>query len=412
VNTEAVASIVGRADIFAALFSFAALLAWSRLPARGMKMLIAVPALFLLALGSKESAVMLPALLILFDAATGRLRRERKRDWLRERAAPLAAMAAVAIGYIALRVAVLGVFAPQSLNPIMAADPSEATRLRTALQIWPEILRLLMYPRVLLADYSPQILMPAESWTPRALAGIALLGASVVGGFVALARGRRRTGLALLWTPIAILPATNLLIPIGVLLAERTLYIAAFAVALGVAAVIDTIGARHRPGMYAALAVCIIIGVMFSVRTVSRLPAWSTTDEVFHTLFRDRPDSYRAQWHLGQIAARRGDLGTAMAYYQSAIKLWPHSRPLYIDAGDVAELARETLGIRWFAEMAVQNFPDDALFLRRLAVSALSMRDTATARSAVERGLKVAPGDPLFTMMSSALVPPDARRQP
>jgi hypothetical protein len=125
---------------------FAALLLWQRLPPRSRAVLIALPVLFLLALGSKESAVMLPALLILFDAAGGRLRRDRWREWLRERIAPLSALALVLVGYVLVRVAVLGVFAPASLNPIMAADPAQATRLRSALQIWPEIARLLTVP--------------------------------------------------------------------------------------------------------------------------------------------------------------------------------------------------------------------------------------------------------------------------
>ena len=44
---------------------------------------------------------MLPALLVILDVATGRLRRARVRDWLRERAAPLLALGVVAIAYIA-----------------------------------------------------------------------------------------------------------------------------------------------------------------------------------------------------------------------------------------------------------------------------------------------------------------------
>ncbi|HUF51291.1 MAG TPA: tetratricopeptide repeat protein [Longimicrobiales bacterium] len=411
-HTEAVATIVGRGDIFAAGFSFAALLAWRRLPPRGAAALVTVPALFLLALGSKESAYMLPALLVLFDAAGGRLRRDRVRAWLHERAWLLLALALVAVAYTLVRLAVLGVFAPQSLNPVLVGDPSAATRIRSALQVWPEILRLLTFPRVLLADYGPRILLPAGSWTPRALAGLALLAAASGGGAVAFMRGRRRLGLALLWTPVAMFTVSNLVIPIGVLLAERTLYIAVFAVSVGAAAAIDMLAARFKHGQRAALAGCVVITALFAARTVSRLPAWHSTDEVFRTLARDRPDSYRGQWHHARMATRDGDMTSAMSYYQATIDLWPHAYPVYLEAGMIAAEEGQHVAARSFAEQALDEFPDDAVFLRRLAVASLILNDTAAARDALQRGLKVEPDDPLFLRMRDAIGAPDLYREP
>lgn len=408
VHTEAVAGIVGRADIFAAGFSFAALLAWSRLPPRGTTARLAVPALFLLALGSKESAVMLPALLILYDAATGRLVRTRLREWLRERAAPLALMAGVVLVWTAARFAVLGGFAPQSINAVLAHAPDGTARVPTALQIWPEILRLLIAPRVLLADYGPRILLPVDGWSPRALAGLLLLCGSIAGGLLALWRGRRAAGLALLWAPIALFPVTNLVIPIGVLMAERTLYIAVFALSLGAALAIDRVRAGHRlrrDVLVAAAVAC----VLFSARTVTRLPAWQSTDAVFQALLRDRPDSYRAHWQHARMAWRDGDNPRAAAYYRSAMALWPYARPVLLEAGMFANETRAVHEARSFAEHALAYFPDDPVFLRRLAVAALSLADTTTARDALYRGLAAEPDDPLFVAMQEAIGDPLSR---
>jgi tetratricopeptide (TPR) repeat protein len=362
-----------------------------------------VPVLFLLALGAKESAVMLPGLLVLFDAATGRLSRSRLRDWLRERAAPLGVLALVALGYMAARVAVLGTLAPESLNPIMAVTAPGATRLRTALQIWPEILRLFVLPRVLLADYGPRILLPAASWTPRALVGLALLCVAVIGGGFALLRGRRRAGLALLWTPVALLPVSNLLLPIGVLMAERTLYVAVFALALGVAAAVDTIGAHDQRRLRLALAALAFVCVLFGARTIARIPSWNSTDEVFRTLLRDRPDSYRAQWHHARMAWRDGELDSALGYYRSAIAVWPYARPVYLEAGIFATETGQEREARSFAELALEHWPDDAVLLRRLAVACLNLNDTTAARAALERGLRVVPDDPLLLAMREAI---------
>ncbi len=404
-QTEAVASIVGRADIFAAIFIFAATLVWLKQPARSKSVLIGVPALFLFALGSKESAIMLPALLILVDVATGKLTRVRWTDWLRERALPFGVMAVAAAGYIAVRFAVLGVLSPQSLNPIMEVHASEGARLRTALQIWPEILRLLLFPRTLLVDYSPRVFVPAETWTLRALAGLLLLLGSLVGGVAALLKGHRLTGLALLWAPVALFTVTNLIVPIGVLLAERTLYIAVFAVAIAVAATIHTIGSTHLQRRRVALAVCALVCVLSAARTVSRLPDWSTTEEVFRALLRDRPDSFRAQWQAGFAAAQSGDIASAMKYYVAAMTLWPYNRPMYIEAGEQARQAQQHPAARFIAEQALHYFPEDPVFLRNLAVAAISMNDTTAARAAVARGLNVVPNDELLNLMRAAIGP-------
>jgi protein O-mannosyl-transferase len=402
VHVEAVANIVGRADIFSAGFIFAAMMAWSRLAPRGAAVVITVPFLFLLALGSKESAVMLPALLVLLDAATGRLRRAGLREWLRDRAVPVLALALVAVGYLAVRMAVLGTMAPESVNPVMAAAQPGLPRLLTALQIWPEILRLLVFPLSLLADYGPRILVPAEGLTPRALGGLVILGGSVAGGVVALLRGRGRLGLALLWAPVALFPVSNLVVPIGVLLAERTLYIAVFPVVLGVAAALDWAGGNGRRMLHGSLAMAALVCALFAARTVLRLPAWKSTDQVFRTLARDRPDSYRAQWHFARMAWRDRDLEEAARRYRATMDLWPHAPPVYAEAGMFATeegLEREA---RAFAELALEQWPGDPAFLRRLAVACLNLNDTAAARGAVERGLGVVSDAPLFLAMWAA----------
>lgn len=399
VHVEAVAGIVGRADILAAGFTFAALLAWRRLPPQGWALRLGIPLLFLLALGAKEGAVMMPALLVLSDAADGRLGRGKGAGWLRERTLPLAGMALAAALYLAVRVAVLGGVAPESLNPVMAALPPGASRVRSALQIWPEILRLLVFPRTLLSDYGPRILMPAEAWTPRAAAGLGLVAGALLGGGYALARGWGRAALALLWVPVALVPVSNLLVPIGVLLAERTLYVAVFALSLAVALTVDA--SRARRGW--ALAICVAVGALFVGRGLVRIPSWDSTDEVFRTLLRDRPDSYRAQWHHARTAWRDGDLEGALARYRTTLELWPHALPVYLEAGMFATETGQEGAARAFAEAGLRRFPEEGILLRRLAVASLNLGDTAAARDALARGLRAEPDDPLLTMMREAL---------
>lgn len=403
VHVEAVATIVGRSDVYVAAAVFAALLVWEKENPAGAGPRWGVPALFAVAVGSKESGLMLAPLLILWDAAHGRLGRARLGVWLQERALPLALMTGTALAYLALRAQVLGTLTPASVNPLMAVNPPPLTRFRTALQAWPEIVRLLVFPRTLLADYGPRILLPADTWTWRAVLGLGLLGGALGGGAWALRKGHARTALGLLWAPLALLPVSNLIVPIGVILAERTLYIAGFVLALGVAAGTEWVLPRSRPLSAVALMALAGVGALLAGRTLLRLPDWSDTDQVFRALMRDRPDAYRAHWHYARMAWRDGDLDAAAQYYWNTLRLWPYARPVYLEAGIFAMETHRDADARRFAAEALRHWPEDATFLRRLAVASLNLADTASAVAAMERGLKLDPTDPLLGTMREAL---------
>src|SRR5207244_3483617 len=79
VHVEAVANIVGRAEMISAVFMLWACLLWVKRPAdRDANVVAKVTALFMLALCAKESAVMLGPLLVLLDFAASRWSLERR----------------------------------------------------------------------------------------------------------------------------------------------------------------------------------------------------------------------------------------------------------------------------------------------------------------------------------------------
>src|SRR5690606_32749305 len=82
VHVEAVANVVGRAEMLAGIPMLAACLLWARRSAEEVRptgrIVLATAVLFAVALLAKESAAMLPFLLLLIDAARGRWRLERQ----------------------------------------------------------------------------------------------------------------------------------------------------------------------------------------------------------------------------------------------------------------------------------------------------------------------------------------------
>lgn len=406
VHVEAVANVVGRAELLAAVFSLGACLVWlaSSEDARAGFRRTIVPALFALALFSKESAVMLPAVLPLLDLAAGELRVREAAAYVRRNFAAYALLAVVAIAYIVARAAVLGdAGGPERLDPSLEVIESTGARIMTALQAWPVWLRLLILPTTLLADYGPRILAPIEVYEREVLLGAVILLLLVGGGLVAIRRGAGRTALALLWFPVTILPVSNLFFPIGVLVAERTLYTPSVALSFGAAALMlrwqDLPLARRRlaaAGLTAVLA-------LFAVRSMVRVPEWESTDRIMLALVRDRPDAFRGQWHMARMARTAGNPDEALRAYGRALELWPHRQRMVFEAiGYAAEVRRLDYAAD-LAAYAARRWPESADAHRFLVATTLDAGDTAAARRYLREGLRVAPADEAMLRMREAI---------
>jgi tetratricopeptide (TPR) repeat protein len=410
VHVEAVANVAGRGDVISAVFVLGACLLWVRRPEPERRptarVVLLVCMLFTLALFAKESAVVLPALLVLLDAARGRwlLERTSVRSYARAVAPMLAALALLILGYLVLRVAVLDAFAPGRVHP--AADVLE-TRwhlLLTSLQAWPQYLRLLLFPRTLLADYGPQVIMPATTWTSSAVLGLTAIVGLVVGGLLAIERGHGRTALALLWLPIAVLPVSNLFFTTGIMVAERTLYLPSFAaavVAAGAAAAASRLSSAARRRASFALGAAAL--VLLAARSILRVPEWASTERVFASQLRDKPESYRAHWVFGRAARAMGDYEAARVHYAEAMRLWPYRDLLVLEAAAFAAEDGRLADARDLAELGTERWPGNLALRRLFAGTSLDLGDTASARAAIDEGLRLAPADPILNRMRLAL---------
>lgn len=395
VHVEAIANVVGRAEPIAATFVFAACLVWTARTLVPAARAFLVALCFALALFAKESAVMLPAILLLIDFAAGGI----GRDYLRRRWAEYALLLVTFGGYLLVRLSVVGGLTPSRVDPSLEIATTLSHRLLTAMQAWPVEAKLLFFPSTLLADYGPRVLMPITEFTPLATLGLTLVVVTVLGGITAVALGARLPALALWWFPITILPVSNFLFPIGVLVAERTLYLPSFAVSLLVAIVVSQTrvlaSARGR-------AVVAAILVLLAVRTVVRIPAWQSTHSIIAAQVRSRPDSFRGQWHTAREARSRGDVATALATYDRALQLWPHRESMVAEIAAYAGSQQRVAWARQVAKWGSERWPQNVNFHRMLAAYAIDLGDTVTARRAVVNGLQVDSTDQTLNEMARA----------
>jgi Flp pilus assembly protein TadD len=335
VRTEAVANIVGQAELIAGAATFGACLLYATRPAgasTGWGRRCALVLLYALAILTKESAIVLPGLLVALDFAQRRatVTRAGLIAYARATALPLFLLAATATAYLTLRVDVLG-----SIGGVDAA-PSlpflrEAARVPTALRAWPEYVRLLFLPADLVADYSPGVILPVEGISPMALLGAALLALTVI--LALLTPVLPAAGLPAAWFFISVLPVSNLLLPIGVVVAERLLYTPAFAVSLIVAYAWPALMARARdahPRRLAHAAAALVLGLL-GVRTVVRNPDWKDTPAVWNAIVRDHPESYRSQWITSSHVYSSGQTQRGLAFLELANRMWPNDSQLLDD---------------------------------------------------------------------------------
>lgn len=336
VHTEAVANIVGQAELLAAGGVIAAALLYvDRRSGAEVRLgrTLAIAGLYACALAAKEHAIVLPGLMVCLDLAQRRIEPTRGGIWryMRAVAPAMALLGAVAVTYLAFRVDILGSLAGSDANPSLPYLREEH-RVLSAFRAWPEFARLLFFPRDLIADYSPAVILPVESWSPLTVLGAVLLAGT--SGLALMIRARPSIGLPAAWFLVTILPVSNLLFPIGVLIAERTLYLPSLTAALCAAyAWQATSRSTTQRARHAAIAAAMIGFPLLGIRTIVRNPDWRDTRAVMDALLRDHPESYRAQWSAAAYALQAGDTVGSAEYWELAYRLWPRDSQLLAEFG-------------------------------------------------------------------------------
>jgi len=326
VHTEAVASLVGRAELLAALFGLGSLVAVARAatgapsPGRRVALEWLGLGLFALALVSKESALTV-AILVPLARVTARreplgggLWRElRTLDWI-----PYGLVVAV---FLVARGAAVSVFPAEPLHPLnnpLGFVPWW-TRVLTALGVLWEYFGLLTVPIVLSADYSyNQVPLARTWWDPRVLAGVALVGTAAA---VVLRSRRPVLRFAVLFPFVALALTANVLFPIGTIKAERLLYLPSVGVVLLMALAAAAL-ARHERYRRVATVGTVVVLAAYAGRTWTRNADWRDNAALYRSMARTAPDSAKAHYNYGVTLQEADDEEAAVAQYEQALSIF------------------------------------------------------------------------------------------
>lgn len=320
VHVEAVANIVGRAELMAALFSLLALyaaLAWENVAWSAVALALGIL--------SKENAAVVPGLIVwAWVAGVGRPSRRRMIAFG-------ASWVVLGVVYAVLRWEVLHPYARlEGIAPVFVGASPVAVRL-TAVAAFADFARLLIFPLTLRADYSPRERTLVTSIAdPRLLAGLACL-AVLVALVVWAWRGERRVEvLGLGWIAIALLPVANLVFPSGVLVAERTLYLPSAGLALAAGSFVAWRWPARTPVL--VWAICLAA----AARTALRVPVWRDDTSVTASILDDSPASYRGPMRTAALLLGSGHAARALEVYKTAAQTFDQDPGLYVGAADAA----------------------------------------------------------------------------
>ncbi len=342
VHTEAVTTIVGRSELFAACFLLAAWLLF-RQGRTGWAALA-----FFLALLSKENAIVLPAILLLTSP--------RGRRWIR-----LLPMIFVALAYLAMRYSVLGGLGIPVSAQYMGGRLTYFERLLTSGRVFIEYLILTFYPLHLAGDYDYNAIPIANFVDWDAWLGLVLIAATVVTAYFYRHRNWA-VSLGLSFALIAFIPASNWIMPISILMAERFLYLPMIGLALVGATALSQLEDRRLRRLVG-------IGALSTAIVLCNSHDYIRRDDFtfFKNMVRVVPNSAKARLGWGFALTKAGRNDEAEHELEAGLRIIPD----YPELLAVLALARTTstsCARAWpLLNRAIQIDPKHADTQRRMA---------------------------------------------
>ncbi len=341
VHVEAVANIVNSSEVLVALFGIACIGVVLRASMKseggvdiGWRPALLAAGAYALAIGAKESGAGIPAIafLCLWGWRTADSKRPTFREVLEGGWRMWALCTAALVGVVTARYFVLGgLTVSQHWVTHEVRSFTFQPRFWTMTAAWPLIGRLLVWPSRLRMHYGSDIVTPLTEptiWSVLSLVTFALI---IACASLLARRGDRRPLVAIAWVVIAFLPASNLLVPTGQLLAERTLYLPSVGVALLVAWGVSVAYARVR-GAGGAFVAQLATGVPLAAVAIGGLLVtypevipWQANYTLFLHGIEQAPRASRPWQLMGDLYANKGDHKKAIMYLDRAHKLEPQN---------------------------------------------------------------------------------------
>ncbi|KAM9311466.1 protein O-mannosyl-transferase TMTC1 [Gastrophryne carolinensis] len=352
IHTEAVAGIVGRADVLAGLLFLLAFLAYirsleedsapDRLPGTRSPILLLLSLLLgTAAMLVKETGVTVLGVCLVYDFHILCLRRltrspawERPGKTLRTMAAPFLRRAALvschALLVLAFRMLIMGgsmpLFSEQD-NPA-SFSPYLLTRLLTFSYLLAFNGCLLLAPITLCYDWQVGSIPLVDSlWDLRNMETLLLMALLLsLGLYSATTRksSYQSVTVALLFLVFPFIPASNLFFRVGFVVAERVLYMPSMGFCILCVAGLRVLCARGGPRTSCALTSgFVLLLLLFSWKSVRQSECWRSRESLFRSGVQTLPHNAKVHYNYANFLKDQNRKPEAIEHYKTVLRLYP-----------------------------------------------------------------------------------------
>lgn len=324
VQTEAVTYISGRADGLTALFLLISLIFFIKDAHQSRKIFFFASIIsFMLALLSKESAIIFPLIIILYSFCL--VHKENRSYLLR---AYLSAFLIILGGYLILRTHIFN--SPD--HSIRNLSENLYPRLLSLGRIIISYIGLLFFPVGLHMERSIELVN--SIFKVDFLIPCLLLGLIIFLGLKAFKRSKA-VFFSFGWFFIFLSPVLNI-VPINALMAEHWLYLPSVGfftiIALGASNLLKYKGTFLKR---VTIVILSLAGIFYSYLTVKRNTEWSNEIGFYENTLRYNPNSPRIHMNLGLAYSAKGEFEKAIDELKEAIRLNPAYTEAYYNLGNV-----------------------------------------------------------------------------
>jgi len=323
VHVEAVALAVAQSELIVALIAIGMVTMYLQWRADGgltLRRWATLAASYAVAILLKEHGFVLPGLILaaeIFLVTEPRSTRDRIIGTL--------LFGGVGSALLFVRRVVLRAFAGTFTAPALVGA-TVFIRGLTLFQIAPEWIRLMVWPIHLRADYSSREFVASTGFGRAEAMGLAII-VAIVALIWTMRRRSPVVSFGLSWFAIGLFPVSNVLVPTGILIAERTLFLPSVGFTLAMLALAAELRASVRWNAMLvrrlAIGACAALVAAEIARSAERQRVWRNDGFLSIRTVQDSPNSFKAQRAYGNTLFWMDQPAMALEAYERAIALSP-----------------------------------------------------------------------------------------
>jgi len=335
--------------------------------------------LFIPALLSKESAMIMPILMLLYLYTIPQYTPEEKK----KKIILLIPYFAILGLYILLRTTVLD-FSKAAYATLALKDEVIGIRFLTSCKAIFMYLRFLFLP----VGFHMETHLPYARSFDNPSTFLAFLGTI---GLILLTFTMKKRNKAvffgLSWFFISLLPVLNVLYPVNAAIAVHWLYLPSIGILFALMTLLHN---RLKENKVLFISIVLIIAFIFGILTYNRNNNWKDEETLYNSIL-PYSQTPRVYVNLGNIYARKNEFGKAAFYYKKALDIAPGQTEIYVNLGYIYNTLKEYDKAEKFLKIALRLTPRHANAYYNLGVTYYNMRRYKEAHNVLYKAIELNP---------------------